>query len=131
MTPLRVLLVEDLPDRQAVLASIYRGHAWVAVTTGARAITLLTVFDFDIISLDYNLGGELTGADVAAAIATSRHRATRVVVHSQNPRGAAEICTHLPAAVRYPVSRMVRSNAVARRLRAALAAHGADFSWDL
>lgn len=131
MTPLRVLLVEDLPERQAVLTSLYRAHAWVAVTTGARAITLLTVFDFDIISLDYNLAGEATGADVADVIAGSRHRATRVVVHSQNPIGAAQINARLPAAILYPVSRMVRSNDVARRIRDALAAQGAEFRWDL
>lgn len=131
MTPLRVLLIEDLPERLEALTSIYRAHAWVAVTTGARALTLLAAFDFDLISLDYNLADELTGADVAAAIVGTRHRDARIVVHSQNPIGAAEIRDLLPSAILYPVSRMIRSNAVARRIRTAIDEHGARFSWDV
>ncbi|WP_437942615.1 cyclic-phosphate processing receiver domain-containing protein [Sorangium sp. So ce341] len=129
--PLRVLLVEDTEDRQEVLTSLYRAHAWVLVPTGARAIALLSAYDFDIVSLDYNLRGERTGADVAESLARSRNRGARVVVHSQNPAGAERIRERLPGAVLYPLSRMIRTNAVARRLRAAIDEQGAAFEWDL
>ncbi|MBW4601617.1 MAG: hypothetical protein KME29_19100 [Calothrix sp. FI2-JRJ7] len=36
------------------------------VNTRRRAIMLLNAYDFDIISLDYNLCGELTGASLAS-----------------------------------------------------------------
>jgi CheY-like chemotaxis protein len=131
VTPLRVLLVEDTEDRQKILVSLYRAHAWVLVHTSARAIKLLSVYDFDIISLDYDLQGEATGADVAEALAGSRNRGARVVVHSQNPAGARRIHEILPDAVLYPISKMVRSNAVAHALRAAIDEQGAAFGWDL
>ena len=57
---LRVLLVEDTKDRQHILTSLYKKHAWILVNTGERAITLLNAYDFDIVSLDYNLGGQVS-----------------------------------------------------------------------
>jgi CheY-like chemotaxis protein len=127
--PLRVLLVEDTEERQRVLTALYRAHAWVLVNTGRRAVTLLKAYDFDVVSLDYNLRGELTGADVAEALARSRNRSARVVIHSQNPIGAEKIAQRLPGAVFYPVSRVVRSNQTARRLRAAIDQFGVAFAW--
>lgn len=128
---LRVLLVEDTEERQRVLTSLYRAHAWVLVPTGARAVTLLSVYDFDLVSLDYNLRGELTGADVAEALAGSRNREARVVIHSQNPKGVERILAKLPSAVCFPLSRMIRSNQVARRIRAGINELGAQFTWTL
>ena len=103
--PLRVLIIEDTEERQQVLTSLYRSHAWMLVNTGHRAITLLNAYDFDIISLDYNLRGELTGADVAKEIKSSRNAATKIIVHSLNPKGVKKILNILPDAVIYPVSK--------------------------
>jgi CheY-like chemotaxis protein len=127
--PLRVLIVEDTDERQQILTGLYRSHAWVLAHTGRRAITLLNAYDFDIISLDYNLRGELTGADVARAIPLSRNRQARVVVHSLNPKGVEEIRSILPHAVYYPVSKMVRSNAAFKRLRAYIDELGTAYDW--
>src|SRR5947209_7823252 len=94
--PLRVLIVEDTEDRQAALTQLFRSQAWILVDTGARAVTLLNAYKFDIISLDYNLRGPLSGADVARAIAESGNDAAGVVIHSMNPRGAEDISAVLP-----------------------------------
>lgn len=115
---LRVLIVEDTEERQAILTQLFRAHAWILVDTGPRALTLLNAYDFDIISLDYNLRGMLSGADIARAIAQSRNETAGVVVHSMNSQGAEEIGAILPHAIHFPVNRMVRSNAAFKRLRA-------------
>jgi CheY-like chemotaxis protein len=131
-----VLIVEDTPERQGVLTSLYRDHAWVLVHTARRAISLLDAFDFDIVSLDFNLAGELTGADVARALAAKqlgrREPATvpcRVLIHSLNPRGAEQIHALLPDARVLPVSKVARSNAQIKRHRAGLLLQGAAYDF--
>jgi CheY-like chemotaxis protein len=88
--PLRVLIIEDTEERQSVLTSLYRSHAWMLVNTGRRAITLLNAYNFDIISLDYNLRGELNGTDVAKEIKLSQIN-TKIIIHSLNPKGVKQI----------------------------------------
>ena len=127
--PLKVLIIEDTEERQQVLTSLYRSHAWMLVNTGRRAIMLLNAYDFDIISLDYNLRGELTGADVAKKIKSSRNTATKIIVHSLNPKGVKKILNILPDAVIYPVSKMVRSNKHFKHLRAKIDELGVDYDW--
>ncbi len=129
LTPLRVLIVEDTEERQNTLTSLYRSHAWVLAHTGRRAITLLNAYQFDVISLDYNLRGPLTGADVARAIAGSRNKDARVVIHSMNPRGASQIAGVLPQAAHFPLSKMVRSNQSFKRLREKIDELGAAHDW--
>jgi CheY-like chemotaxis protein len=128
-SPLRVAIIEDTEERQEVLKSLYRSHAWVLVNTGRRAVTLLNAYDFDIISLDYNLDGDLTGADVARAIACSRNQNARIVIHSMNPKGAEQIARILPHAVMFPLSKMIRSNQAFRLLRSKIDDLGAAFDW--
>ena len=126
---LRVLLVEDTKDRQHILTSLYKKHAWILVNTGERAITLLNAYDFDIVSLDYNLGGQLNGADVAKVLKYSRNKNVRVIVHSLNPRGAKVIASILPDAIIYPVAKMVRSNKLFKYLRSKIEELGQDYDW--
>lgn len=99
------------------------------VNTGRRAIMLLNAYDFDIISLDYNLRGELTGANVAKEIKSSRNATTKIIVHSLNPKGVKKILNILPDAVIYPVSKMVRSNKHFKYLRATIDELGVDYNW--
>jgi DNA-binding response OmpR family regulator len=68
---LRVLIVEDTVERQGWLQSLYREHAWVLVHTAARAVRLLHAYDFDLISLDFNLAGPDNGEAVARASTAS------------------------------------------------------------
>ena len=126
---LRVLLVEDTKERQQILTSLYKKHAWILVNTGERAVTLLNAYDFDIVSLDYNLGGQLNGADVAKVLKYSGHKNVRVIVHSLNPRGAKAISSILPDAIVYPVARMVRSNKLFKYLRSKIDQLGQDYDW--
>lgn len=117
---LRVLIVEDTPERQEWLTGLYREHAWVMVHTAARAVRLVMAYDFDLISLDYNLAGPDTGDVVAEAVANSRNARTTVLVHSMNPRGASRLAELLPQAQRVPAGSLVRTNATAKRIREAL-----------
>lgn len=125
----RVLLVEDTAERQQILTQLYRAHAWILVATGPRAITMLRAYRFDIVSLDFNLRGELDGADVARALRDGDNAGARVVIHSLNPRGAAQLAELLPAAVTYQVSRMARTHAHLKRLRARIDELGPAYDW--
>jgi len=127
----RVLIVEDTEERQKILTDLYRAHAWGLVNTGRRAITLISAFEFDIISLDYNLRGEFTGADVAQHIAKSRNQHARIIIHSMNPQGATRIAEILPNAAQFPVNKMASSNQIFKRLRSQIDALGATFDWVL
>lgn len=129
VTSLRVLIVEDTEERQQILTSLYRAHAWILVYTGRRALSLLDAYDFDIISLDYNLRGDLTGADVSRAISCSRNKDARIVIHSMNVKGAGQIAKILPQAVHFPVSKMARSNQAFKHLRNKIDELGAAYDW--
>ena len=126
---LRVLIVEDTPERQEWLQGLYREHAWVLVHTAARAVRLLNAYDFDLISLDYNLAGPNNGDAVAEAVAASRNARTPVLVHSMNPRGAGRLAELLPHASCVPVGRIVRTNATVKRVREALR-RGVPADWE-
>ena len=86
-------------------------------------------YDFDVISLDYNLGGQLNGADVAKIIQSSRNKNVRVIIHSMNPRGAKFISSILPDAIVYPVLKMVRSNKKFKDLRSKIDKPGRAYDW--
>lgn len=58
---LRILIVEDTRERHELLKSLFREHAWILVHTAARAITLVRAYNFDLISLDYDLAGREKG----------------------------------------------------------------------
>ena len=129
-TPLKVLLIEDTEERQQILTSLYKSHAWIMVNTGKRAIMLLNSYDFDIISIDYNLRGELTGADVAKVIKLSRNKNAKIIIHSLNPKGAKSILAILPHATIYPVSKLVRSNKHFKYLRSKIDELGIAYDWN-
>lgn len=125
---LKVLIVEDTPARQEILKNLYKDHAWVLAHTATRAIRLLKAYDFDLISLDYNLAGEKNGDAVASFIPQSRNARTKVIVHSMNKQGADSITKLLPHAEIVPVSKMTKSNATFKRLRQELR-RGININW--
>ncbi len=114
---LKVLVVEDSDERMEILKNLFREHAWVPAHTAKRAMTLVGAYDFDLISLDYDLAGPERGDDVARQIAMSRNRTTPVWVHSMNDPGAQRISDILPHAKTIPFSRLTKSNAVIKRIR--------------
>ncbi|MDY6784816.1 MAG: cyclic-phosphate processing receiver domain-containing protein [Cyanobacteriota bacterium] len=127
---LKVLIIEDTEDRQKILTSLYRSQAWVLVNTGHRAVKLIHAYKFDIISLDYNLRGEIDGAEVAVEIKQSQNRDSRIVIHSLNPKGVDKIEKILPAAIPYPVSKIVRSNQRFKKIRDKINTLGIAYDWN-
>ncbi len=127
--PLRVLIVEDDPGRQESLRSLFRDHAWILVHTAERAVRLLEAYEFDLVCLDYDLAGPRKGDAVAAALQGPRNARARVLVHSMSAVGAARIRSVLPRAHWVPFSRLVRTNEVFKRVRAALE-EGVPEDWE-
>jgi CheY-like chemotaxis protein len=125
---LKILIIEDTPERQQILTNLYKDHAWILVHTAVRAKRLLDVFDFDLISMDYNLAGEADGDEVAAFIKNSRNADASVIVHSMNPSGAKRIEEILPNAMSIPLSKITRNNKTFKRLRQELQ-KGVDIDW--
>jgi CheY-like chemotaxis protein len=125
---LRILIIEDTPERQKILQNLYKDHAWILVHTAKRAIRLIEAYDFDLISLDFNLAGEETGDEVAIAIANSSNKNAKVIIHSMNHPGAKKISEILPNADIVPFSKIIKSNAVFKRLREELEM-GVDIDW--
>lgn len=126
--PMRVLIIEDTRERQDILKQLYKDHAWVLVHTVARANSLLDAFEFDVVSLDYDLAGEATGDEVARHISAGSNSGARVIVHSMNPHGRDRIRELLPAATVLPVASMITTNSRFKRLREALE-QGPNFDW--
>lgn len=125
---LRILIVEDTPERQAILKNLYKDHAWILVNTARRAIRMVKSYAFDIISLDYNLATGESGDDVAKIIATSQNKDTKVIVHSMNKQGADRIKAYLPDVDIVPISKMIKSNKVFKKIRQQLSA-GINIDW--
>lgn len=125
---MRVLIVEDSPERQKILTDLYGEHAWVLTHTARRAAVLLASYTFDIISLDYDLAGPEKGDAVAEAIRGSASAGALVVVHSMNSNGARRICEILPDAALVPLSKITRNNVTFRRLQEQLR-QGRHIDW--
>ena len=127
---LKILIVEDTPERQEILKRLCKDHAWVLVQTARRAISLLNAYGFDLIWLDYDLAGKEKGEAVAAVIRSGANRRAKVVVHSMNSPGARRILELLPEADLIPLSKITRDNATFKRTRGELA-RGASLDWRL
>jgi len=125
---MRVLIVEDKIERQEILSNLYRAHAWILVHTAARAINLLRAYDFDLISLDYDLAGPSKGEEIAAIIPETRNANARVLIHSMNDVGAKRIMELLPKAEFVPISKITRDNATFKRAREEVW-RGLDLDW--
>jgi CheY-like chemotaxis protein len=127
--PMRVLIIEDTPERQKVLTSLYRSHAWILVDSCHRAIRLIQAYQFDLISMDYNIRGDQDGDSVAAAMQESPNKDAKVIIHSMNPKGADKLSLIMPDAIRYPVNKMITSNSHFNKLRNAIDKEGVSFNW--
>jgi len=125
---LKVLIVEDTPERQKILINLFRHHAWVLVHTARRAMILLEHFDFDLLSLDYDLAGPEKGSEIAAHIVHLRKENIQVLIHSMNFTGAQQIIQILPHAVWVPISKMVKNNKIFNNIREGINERG-EISW--
>jgi CheY-like chemotaxis protein len=126
--PLRVLIVENTPERQEILQSLYQDHGWVIAPTAARAIRLLETYYFDLVSLDFNLTGVEQGEDLASFISRFLNGKTKVIVHSSKRKETDPISAQIPQADIVPLSRITRSHAVLERFRQELS-RGNNIDW--
>lgn len=125
---LKILIVEDTPERFTILKNLYKDHAWIHVNTAERAIKLINHYHFDLISLDYDLAGQKKGSDIAISIRDGINRKSKVVVHSMNATGREIIKQILPDAIIFPVFSMIKTNKLFKRLREELK-KGLEFDW--
>ena len=98
---MKILVLEDDPDRTYRFCNMFVGHAIVVTPDADIAIKLLNEEKYDIIFLDHDLGGhymvhseattEKTGYTVAKEIDKTENRTTPVVIHSFNYDGAKNI----------------------------------------
>ncbi len=102
-TPLRILFLDDFPERSAeFLALVPHGH-WVE--TAADCIARLAE-PWDVVFLDHDLGGmafvdpeeEDTGSGVVRWVVANRPRVGRFIVHSLNEGAATPMVADLQAA---------------------------------
>ncbi|MGF1490552.1 MAG: cyclic-phosphate processing receiver domain-containing protein [Prochloraceae cyanobacterium] len=128
---LHVLIIEDTEERQNILTSLYRSHGYILLKTGKRAIMLLDLYDFDIISIDYNLPGQINGETIAKHLSISRNKNARIIIHSMNPKGAEKIAKILPDAILYPVLKIVKSNRNFKFIRSKIDSLGTSFDWQI
>lgn len=96
----RVLFLDDDDNRHRKIRPHLIGcQKIVQVKTATEAISALKCYEFDIVFLDHDLGGEIfvssdrpdTGMFVAKVIALSRLEIPLIVIHSCNPDGAVRM----------------------------------------
>ena len=94
-----VLIVEDCAERDAVLRRRFVGYDVTIARSYDEAVAHLQEAYFDVVSLDYDLGGA-NGNDVAMRLAelSVPARPSHVVIHSMNPVGAQRIAATLRTA---------------------------------
>lgn len=117
---MRVLIVDDLEKRHDFLSGLCLGHSCDSAWTAKEAINLLEATGYDLVLLDFDLEDGTT-IPVAEHLAASKLQPV-VILHTDNFTGAKWLQQHLPKAVVFPVTKMVRANQRLSRLKAALAA---------
>lgn len=103
---MRVLILEDDPNRVSVFLRKLEGHEVDSVSTADAAIWMLQQNEYDMAFLDHDLGGKAhqqsgpgTGYEVAKWIKDHPDRAPKqIVIHSCNPAGSQNMYCVLPDA---------------------------------
>jgi len=129
MKCLRILIVEDSPERQTIMKNLFSHHAWILANTAARANKLLSAFEFDLVSLDYDLAGRDKGDQVARFLSKTKNISSTVLIHSMNASGAQKILEILPDALYVPLSRITRDNTTFKKIKEELK-KGTDINWN-
>jgi hypothetical protein len=80
---------------------------------------------FDLIHLDHDLEGDLTGEDVAEKIRLVCPE-TPVIIHSENPSGASKIARILPDAIKVPISQFFEDTSKISQLKALVSDSGLE-----
>jgi len=107
---MNIFILEDDITRMDHFYKIFKDHNIVWAKDAPEGIAAIDGKKFDIIFLDHDLGGEQmvssshrnTGYTVAKEIHNSINKDTRIIIHSFNPIGAANMAACLPRAQRRP-----------------------------
>ena len=110
---MRILILEDSPERLILMKEALEhvsGLVLTHVETTNEAISKLYQEEFDIVSLDHDLGGEVmvksgvgTGYEVAEWLANNPERQPpQIWLHSLNPVGLTNMGRVLPNAIKCP-----------------------------
>jgi CheY-like chemotaxis protein len=108
--PMRILILEDSPERQRKMRQRLIGHVVEIAETAQAAIDRLRDERWDVLCLDHDLGGQQmvesgpgTGYEVAKWLEGNKDRIPeRIVLHSYNEPGRANMLACLPGAVEMP-----------------------------
>jgi len=99
---MKILFLDDSHERINIVKKRWDKHELSIAETSQEAITLLSNFKFDLVSLDHDLGGEVyvksgknTGYEVAQFIAKMKTPPPIVIVHSWNSVGAKNMMDEL------------------------------------
>jgi CheY-like chemotaxis protein len=100
---MKILILEDDPQRVYVFYGMLAEHDLVVVNSANEAITLINDYKFNRIFLDHDLGGKVyvdsdeenTGYQVAKILPNSNNDSTTVVVHSWNKKGVTNMLSAL------------------------------------
>jgi len=107
---MNIFILEDDVTRMQYFYKIFEKDNVTWAKDAPEGLEAISNKKFDIIFLDHDLGGEQmvssshrnTGYTVAKEIHNSINKDTRVVIHSFNPIGAANMAACLPRAQRRP-----------------------------
>lgn len=113
---MRVLIVEDMPERVRFLSDLYGLQETIVCDNVGDAIMTLETRNSDLLLLDYDLRGEEKGSEIARYVAET-NKDLLVVVHSDNKSGTKAILGNLATAVILPITTQVNNSAVSARLK--------------
>jgi len=108
----RIFVLEDMEVRISAFKRRYASESLTIATTANEAIAILEQgLDYDLYSLDHDLGGQVfcsselenSGYRVAEFLSNKNVKG-QIVVHSWNPTGAKNMLAVLPEAVYRPFS---------------------------
>ena len=106
----RIFILDDDRNRILLFEQWYQGYDLSIAITADEAIDILSKrLDFDMITLDHDLGGEVycssdlpnSGYRVAKFLSTQKYKGL-VVIHTHNPPGAQNMKSVLPNALIRP-----------------------------
>jgi len=103
---MNILILDDDFIRHEKFNKVLTGHNITNVSDSKQAIQKLQEEKFDIIFLDHDLGGQVfvesgenTGYEVALWLSNNKqNHKGRIIIHSFNPIGAANMKALLPSA---------------------------------
>jgi CheY-like chemotaxis protein len=107
---MKILVLDDDENRLIIFRRKLIGHVVTCVTTSTEAIQQLESYQFDVVCLDHDLGGQAfvesgpgTGYEVAQWLATNENRQPQqIFIHSFNEPAAKRMHGLLPKAVVAP-----------------------------